>query len=132
VEPDRLHRRGTTTIGLNSLNGSDSSGNVDAGLLGHPASKGRGQAGDRAWGDGRALLAGGNAGGELEPHYVVWSKQTSVRTALLEEAAAAEGRAAWLDGYLARDDGLDSASLARLVGELEPLPESAHLVAHAV
>lgn len=44
------------------------------------------------------------------------------RVVLSEEAAAADGRAAWLDGYLLRGNALDSESLARLVGELEPLP----------
>ena len=43
---------------------------------------------------------------------------------MLEEAAAADGRAAWLDGFLARGDGLDSALSAPVVVELEPLPES--------
>jgi hypothetical protein len=44
------------------------------------------------------------------------------RVVLLEEAAAADQKASWLDGYLLRGDALDSESLARLFGELEPLP----------
>jgi hypothetical protein len=46
------------------------------------------------------------------------------RVILAEQAAAADGRADWLDGYLQRGDALRGESLATLVGQLEPLPEA--------
>jgi hypothetical protein len=47
---------------------------------------------------------------------------------LLEEAAAADGRADWLDGYLLRGDALDSQTLSGLDAEMV-LPEAAETVA---
>jgi hypothetical protein len=44
------------------------------------------------------------------------------RNVLNAEADAADQRAAWLEGYLLRGDG---EMLARVVGELEPLPSEA-------
>jgi hypothetical protein len=72
---------------------------------------------------GRARLAGGTRRRYWSPIRRVVEADVG-RTALLEEAAAADGRAAWLDGFLARGDGLDSALSAPVVVELEPLPES--------
>jgi hypothetical protein len=72
---------------------------------------------------GRALLAGGTRRRYWSPIRRVVEADVG-RTALLAEAAAADGRAAWLDGFLARGDGLDSALSAPVVVELEPLPES--------
>jgi hypothetical protein len=57
-------------------------------------------------------------GGTVEPQPELRYR----RVVLLEEAAAADQKASWLDRYLLRGDGLDSATLARLVGELKPLP----------
>jgi hypothetical protein len=50
------------------------------------------------------------------------------RVVLAEEAAAADQKASWLDGYLARGDALDSQTLSGLVAEMV-LPEAAETVA---
>lgn len=46
------------------------------------------------------------------------------RVVLAEQAIAADQRAAWLDGYLARGSALTSQDLAGLVAELPGLPEA--------
>ena len=43
------------------------------------------------------------------------------RVVLAEEAAAADGKAAWLEGYLLRGHALTSQDLAVLVSQLKPL-----------
>jgi hypothetical protein len=60
-------------------------------------------------------VSGGLDGPRVEP------RLEYLRNTLADEAAAADAKADWLDSYLLRGDGLDSASLARLVGELEPM-----------
>jgi hypothetical protein len=51
------------------------------------------------------------------------------RAVLLEQAAAADQRASWIEGYLARGDALTSQDLATLASQLEPLPQAAETVA---
>jgi hypothetical protein len=51
------------------------------------------------------------------------------RVVLAEQAAAADGRADWLSGYLQRGDQLAGESLATLVGQLGELPQAAETVA---
>ena len=56
-----------------------------------------------------------------------------LRNTLSDEAARADGTAAQLEGRLSAGDELNSGeSLALLVSQLEPLPESAALTAQAV
>ena len=51
------------------------------------------------------------------------------RVVLAEQAIAADAKADWVAGYLARGDALTSDDLATLVSQLEPLPEAAETVA---
>jgi hypothetical protein len=69
----------------------------------------------------RKFLGQGDSGAEPTLRYR--------RVVLAEEAAAADGKAAWLDGYLARGDALTSQDLAVLVSQLEPLPQAEAIVA---
>jgi hypothetical protein len=63
-------------------------------------------------------VSGGLQGARTEP------RREFTRNVLGDEAARADGRADWPDGYLQRGD-----ALAVLVGQLEPLPEAAETVA---
>ena len=64
-------------------------------------------------------VQGGSDGARMEP------RLEFTRNVLADEAARADGRADWLNGYLARGDALSGESLAILLTQLQPLPAEA-------